>query len=141
MEKTDFKNLSADTSAIVSLDDEQLLEGRKLMENIFLKLLRIDEEDNIRWRGTLYDLVELARVAYDSGIVRDAQGYPMAFARLVKTICHNLHVRPPYSPYNIAARATRRKGVKRYTLVERFCYLKYVARVDNPIAMELEQIR
>lgn len=140
MGKTNTNELFANTTNSVKLTNEQLTEGRKAMENAFVALLNIDEKDNIYWTGSQTDLVELARVAYDGGIIRDKNGSPVSFAKLVKAVCAKLHTVAPYNPYNAAQLALRRKGVRNSTLLERFCWLKYVAGQDNPLSSELQKM-
>lgn len=140
MGKTIENKQLANTTSTAMLTDEQLTAGRKAMENAFVALLDIDEKENIYWMGSQTDLVELARVAYEGGIVRDRWGSPVPFAKLVKAVCAKLHTVAPYNPYNAAALALRRKGVRRSTLLERFCWLKYVAGQDNPLSMELQRM-
>lgn len=125
---------------ILTLTDKQLAEGRKALESTFVALLSIDEKENIYWTGSLTDLVEIARVAYEGGIVRDTSGCPMSFAKLVKAVCAKLHMPAPYNPYNAAARARQRKGVKNYTMLERFCWQKFVGGKANPIVSELRRM-
>lgn len=140
MGKTITKGLLAGTPAAASLTGSQLAEGRKIMEDTFAALLGIDERENIYWTGSLTDLVELARVAYEGGAVRDSQGCPLPFAKLVNTVCAKLHICPPYNPYNAAARARQRKGVRGCTMLERFCWQKFVGGKDNPIFSELRKM-
>jgi len=140
MGKTIRKELFANIANTAPLTREQLAAGRKAMEAAFVALLAIDERENIYWTGSQTDLVELARVAYEGGIVRDAQGSPVPFTKLVRAVFAKLHTVAPYNPYNAAALAQRRKGVRRSTLLERFCWLKYIAGHDNPLSAELQQM-
>jgi len=139
MEKKNLKIFSGKESGTWRLTNEQLAEGRKHMKDAFARLLAANEKDDIRWMGTQTDLMELAYLAYESGEMRDERGFPLTLAQLVREACNKLHVRQPYSPYNAAARARRRKGVRCHTLLERFCWLKFVAREDNPLTSELQK--
>lgn len=140
MGKTITNGLPAVSAAAATLTGQQLAEGRKIMEDSFVALLGIDERENIYWTGSLTDLVEIARVAYEGGAMRDSRGCPLPFAALVRAVCAKLHICPPYNPYNAAARARQRKGVRSSTMLERFCWQKFVGGNDNPIFSELRKM-
>lgn len=140
MEKTNFSALRVGNIRPCILTDEQRRQGRKIMENIFVGLLCADDGERMNWTGTQTDLVELAYVAYLGGVVREGDGSPATFASLVRRIFRKLNAREPYNLYNMAARARRRKGMRRHTLTERFCWQKFVAGVDNPLSEEIKRM-
>lgn len=133
MDKTNVFNLRQESIRPSALTDEQLRCGRRIMEDTFMRVLDSDNSERMRWTGTQTDLMELAYVAYQGGTVRDSHGCPATLASLVRRICCKLHTHVPYSPYNMAARARLRKGVKRPTLTERVSWMKFVEGEDNPL--------
>lgn len=138
MKEKNLKIVSVTEAQTVAPSAEQLVEGRKIMENTFVRLITAPADKQSRWVGTQSDLMELVYMAYESGAVRDKCGCPLSMAKLAGRACRRLHVKPPYNCYHAAARARQRKGVRRHTLVERFCWLKYVAGVDDPLSGELQ---
>lgn len=119
---------------------EQLAAGRKHLEEVFVKMLGIREDENKYWVGFQTDLVELVRLAWEAQLVRNADGTPASMAALVSKVFAALHMVEPANPYSVVARARRRKGVFRQTLLERYCWLKYVKGVENPLDQEIVAI-
>ena len=78
---------------------EQRDEGRKMMEEAFVRLMKESRKGHIRWTGTVKDLMELTYIAYRGCAVRHSDGSPAPMSELVREICARLHVRTPANPY------------------------------------------
>jgi hypothetical protein len=82
-------------------------------------LLAHSGDEQLQWRGSLTDLMELVGVVARAGLLYNDEGQPLCFAELARLTCRVLHVRLPRNPRNFLLRATRRKGLRSLTLVER----------------------
>ena len=111
---------------------EQRDEGRKMMEEAFVRLMKESRKGHIR-TGTVKDLMELTYIAYRGCAVRHSDGSPAPMSELVREICARLHVRTPANPYKVAVDAMARKGVRQQAYLERFCWLHFVAGMDAEI--------
>lgn len=119
------------------LTREQRDEGRKMMEDAFVRLMNESEKGHIRWTGTQKDLMELTYIAYRGCVVRHTDGSPALMSELARTICTRLGMHMPANPYKVAAKAMARKGVRQLAYLERFCWLHFVAGVADPTAAEI----
>ncbi len=79
--------------------------------------------EQLSWRGTKSDLLELLRVAYDSGEVMTADGVQMAFSEMVRRVFGVLHVSPVTNPYARLQRAEMRKGIRSVSMHQRLEYI------------------
>ena len=118
---------------------EQRDEGRKMMEEAFVRLMKESRKGYIRWTGTVKDLMELTYIAYRGCAVRHSDGSPAPMSELVREICARLHVRTPANPYKVAVDAMARKGVRQQAYLERFCWLHFVAGMADPTDAEIER--
>ncbi len=115
-----------------SITRDQLTESRRQMEQEFSVLLRADTP--LRWHGSQADLMELIYLVYANGNFRDADGYPLSMAELTRRTCHVFGLALPHNPYELAARAMRRKGQRRQRLLDRYAWLYCVAGVKHPLS-------
>jgi hypothetical protein len=101
----------------------QRRERRRMTEHCLAdalgSLLAHSEEEQLQWRGSLTDLMELVGVVARTGLLCNDEGQPLCFAELVRRTCQLLHVHQPRNPRNYLLRATRRKGLRQTPLVER----------------------
>ena len=79
--------------------------------------------EQLTWHGTKSDLLELLRVAYDSGEVMTADGVQMAFSEMVRRVFGVLHVSPVTNPYARLQRAEMRKGIRSVSMHQRLEYI------------------
>ncbi len=117
--------------------DEQMATGRRELGESFVRLLSSRYDDNLYWVGLQTDLLEVVRIVFDDGLVRDRAGVPLPLLHLVRHSCAVLHQYMPRNPYSLMQRARRRKGVRRQTMLERYCWRKYVQGVPDPLADEV----
>ena len=116
---------------------EQLAAGRQHMEKAFLRLIAVSDRDNYYWVGLHTDLLEIIYLVFLDNLVRDAQGTPLPLARLIEHTYAVLHMCVPANPYSLIRRARRRKGVRRTTMLQRYCWRLYVEGVTDPLADEV----
>ena len=117
--------------------DEQMAAGRRALGESFVRLLSSRYDDNLYWVGLQTDLLEVVRIVFDDGLVRDRSGVPLPLLHLVRHSCAVLHQYMPRNPYSLMQRARRRKGVRRQTMLERYCWRKYVQGIADPLADEV----
>lgn len=120
-----------------SLTAEQRRQARTEMAGRLLGFLNVADRDNYYWVGSQRDLLELAYTAWLDGAVRDPQGRPIAFAALASRVCAKLHMPLPRNVYDTAAKARQRKGIVSDTLLNRYCFLRFVRGNDDPLAGEV----
>lgn len=118
---------------------EQRDEGRRMMEEAFVRLMDESGKGGIRWKGTLADLMELTYIAYRGCVVRHSDGSPASMSELARTICSRLRVHMPANPYKVAAKAMARKGIRQRAYLERFCWLHFVAGMARPTDAEISR--
>lgn len=117
--------------------DEQMAAGRRSLGESFVRLLSSRYDDNLYWVGLQTDLLEVVRIVFDDGLVRDPVGVPLPLLHLVRHSCAVFHQYMPRNPYSLMQRARRRKGIRRQTMLERYCWRKYVQGVADPLADEV----
>ena len=119
------------TTPAQNVSREQIAESRQRLEHEFSRLLHA--ESPLLWKGTRSDLMELVYLIYVNGNFRDADGYPLSMAELTRRVCRVFDLPAPYNPYERAARAMNRKGLRRHRLLERYAWLYCVAGVEHPL--------
>lgn len=122
-----------------TMKTQQEKEARRRLTEEFAELLRLRPEDGLRWTGSLYDLMEVAHIAYTQGTIRDAEGCVCTFLELARRICTVLHVAMPRNPRCYATRAEQRKGVRRGPFIERYTWQLFRSRIANPLRSALEK--
>lgn len=83
-------------------------------------LLAHDSADGLRWHGTRTDLIEMVHILYESCEIRDEDGLPIAFNRLVERCCRVLGEKVPRNPCTYLSHARQCQGVKRAPLLLRY---------------------
>ena len=87
-------------------------------------LLRREPREGLSWRGSSKDLMEALHAAFTTGMIADDGGDDddgtLSFRQMVRRACGVLHVSEPRNPYEAAARAERRKGLRRTPFIERY---------------------
>ena len=86
-------------------------------------LLRREPREGLSWRGSSKDLMEALHAAFTTGMIADDggdDGGTLPFRQMVRRACGVLHVSEPHNPYEAAARAERRKGLRRTPFIERY---------------------
>ncbi len=100
------------------------------------RLLSHEPEEGLGWNGTGLDLMEALHVVFATGMLEDDEGCMLQYRSIVGRACRVLHVREPRNPYEVAAKAARRKGIRRTTFMRRY-QLKLGRDVATPF---LDQI-
>lgn len=119
------------------VSDEQRLEGRKEMALRLLFFLHVADRDNYYWTGSQIDLAEMAYHAWVHGSVRNKAGHPLPLKAIARRLFAKLHMPMPCNLYATVARARKRKGIVRDTLLNRYCYLRFTKGVTDPIGREV----
>lgn len=95
-------------------------ETERLMAREVAQVLGHHADENLHWRGTVTDLMEVLHRAFTTCLLTDADGLILSFTAIVTRACEVLHVRRPSNPYETASRACRRKGLQRVTYLQRY---------------------
>ena len=115
MEKNTEQNLAVVRERMMRLRQvrEQLAEEVRL-------LMTHTEEEQLRWTGSVTDLMEALYCAFEQEVVTDEDGIPASFREIVRQCCRLLHVKMPSNPYETATRGRQRKGVKNSNYLIRY---------------------
>lgn len=84
--------------------------------------------EQLSWHGTKSDLLELLRVAYDSGEVMTADGVQMTFLEMVRRVFGVFGMSLVNNPYARLQRAEMRKGIRSVSMQQR---LEYIAENEG----------
>lgn len=141
MNRTQKQSAQSRRRVAGAVTEEQVRMGREHMIGAFLSVMASGNTDSLYWTGTQTDLIEIVYSIYNMHIMHHDDGTPCQFAWLVRRACAVLHMPEPVNPSVVAAKALRRKGVKQMTMAERYAWQKYVAGVDNPLRMEITDMR
>lgn len=86
-------------------------------------LLNHTAEENLRWKSTKTDLIQMVHILYESEEVRDNEGLAVTFKELVERFCLLLHVAVPKNPHTFVGQANNCQGIKRQRLLLRYMKL------------------
>lgn len=100
------------------------------------RLLNRNDDEGLSWAGSRRDLVEALHVAFSTGLIEDGEGCQLTFKNMVGRACNVLHIAPPNDPYELAARAHRRKGRQRSTFMRRY-ELMLSRQVETPFLQHI----
>lgn len=73
-----------------------------------------------RWVGTKQDLYMMVHILYESEELRDDDGLPVCFTKLVERVCEIVGVKMTKNPMQYIYQAKRCCGVKRQPLLLRY---------------------
>lgn len=90
----------------VGLQEQQ---AKDAMRETFVKLMKLKQEDGVRWVGTVSDLVELAHMMWYDGASIDECGRLLNFSDTVSRLCGALGVKPPRKPHTVMNNIRKRK--------------------------------
>ncbi|MGN1262815.1 MAG: hypothetical protein ACI4TW_02165 [Prevotella sp.] len=99
---------------------QQQKTAETLLTKEFVGLITRDTDESTTWGSSLCDLIEIAHIAYMQGTVCKENGCPCSFQELVTAACTATHMRKPSNPYAYALRASRRKGMRACSFLERY---------------------
>ena len=116
--------------------EEQLNE--RIIKN-FYDLLNSSEEDGLYWTGLTCDLIDLAHIVWESGLLLDNNGHPMEFRMIVHLICKVLHVHEPRNPSSVITSVRARKNVRVSSIQERYLYLIQHGKIIDPMRMDIRR--
>lgn len=80
------------------------------MRNTFERLMRLPEGSQVRWLGTVSDLVELVHMMWYDGLTIDEHGQVLNFSTTVNLLCERLHLRSPRKPNTVMNNVRKRKN-------------------------------
>ena len=120
-------------------EEEKHLTAR-IVDN-FCDLINRSEEEGLYWTGLQCDLIELAHMVWQSGMLTDMQGRPMEFQSIVRHICRVLHVREPRNPSSVISSVRARKNVRVGPLRDRYLQLVSKANIKDPMRLEIRRKR
>lgn len=86
-------------------------------------LLNHTAEENLRWKSTKTDLIQMVHILYESEEVRDDEGLAVTFKELVERFCMLLHVAVPNNPYAYVRRGDICQGIRKQKLLIRYLNL------------------
>lgn len=132
-----FDECRPDGSDCRRVSREELAQGRKEMCGRLIALLGVADRDNYYWVEAKSDLIEMAYETWLDGTLRDPQGNPISYAAIARRVFAKLHMPLPRNIYSVAARARARKGITRTTMLDRYCFLRYVRGKDDPLADDI----
>lgn len=118
-------------------EEEDRLTAR-IVDN-FYDLINRSEEEGLYWTGLQCDLIELAHIVWESGLLTDRCGRPMEFQSIVRHICRVLHVNEPRNPSSVISSVRARKNVRVGPLRERYLQLISKAKIQDPMRLEIRR--
>ncbi|WP_456103655.1 hypothetical protein [Prevotella sp.] len=118
-----------------SKEDEELLD-KKIIKN-FYELLNSSEEDGLYWTGMTCDLIDLAHIVWESGLLLDDNGHPMEFREIVHTICKVLHVHEPRNPSSVISAVRARKNIRVSSIRDRYLHLIHDGKILDPMRLDI----
>lgn len=96
-------------------------EARVRLTDELLELLETAKKENVEWKGSMADLMEVVHIAYKMGKICKEDGSMCQFSYIVSHTCLLLNVKEPTHPRQTAFHSERRKGVKRESFLVRYC--------------------
>lgn len=103
-----------------AIEKSKQREARVRLTIELLELLEKARKENVRWKGSVTDLMEVVHIAYQTGRVCNPDGSLCQFGDMVSRTCLLLNIRMPVHPRQTAFSAEQRKGVKRDTFFVRY---------------------
>ena len=80
------------------------------MRNTFERLMRLPDGSQVRWLGTVSDLVELVHMMWYDGLTIDEHGQVLNFSTTVNLLCERLHLSSPRKPNTVMNNVRKRKN-------------------------------
>ena len=124
-----------------TLSKEMIRQLEKQLASEVGELLKCNESDNLRWKGTQSDLIEALYVAFTTFSLHDDEGQGLSFIHIVRSVCNIVHMPIPRNPYELASRSRRRKGVRRLTYMERYAYKMMMQPDERPLWRQIDNIQ
>lgn len=85
-------------------------QAKDAMRNTFERLMRLPEGSQVRWLGTVSDLVELVHMMWYDGLTIDEHGQVLNFSTTVNLLCERLNLRSPRKPNTVMNNVRKRKN-------------------------------
>ncbi len=85
-------------------------QAKDAMRNTFERLMRLPDGNQVRWLGTVSDLVELVHMMWYDGLTIDEHGQVLNFSTTVNLLCERLHLRSPRKPNTVMNNVRKRKN-------------------------------
>ena len=92
-------------------------EAKDAMKNTFCRLMLLPAAGEVRWLGTVSDLVELVHMMWYDGLTIDEHGQVLNFSTSVNRLCERLGLRAPRKPNTVMNNIRNRKNYDRMLLV------------------------
>ena len=85
-------------------------QAKDAMRNTFERLMRLPEDSQVRWLGTVSDLVELVHMMWYDGLTIDEHGQVLNFSTTVNLLCERLNLPSPRKPNTVMNNVRKRKN-------------------------------
>lgn len=85
-------------------------QAKDAMRNTFERLMRLPEGSQVRWLGTVSDLVELVHMMWYDGLTIDEHGQVLNFSTTVNLLCERLNLPSPRKPNTVMNNVRKRKN-------------------------------
>ena len=92
-------------------------EAKDAMKNTFCRLMLLPAAGEVRWLGTVSDLVELVHMMWYDGLTIDEHGQVLNFSTSVNRLCERLGLRAPRKTNTVMNNIRNRKNYDRMLLV------------------------
>ena len=92
-------------------------EAKDAMKNTFCRLMLLPTAGEVRWLGTVSDLVELVHMMWYDGLTIDEHGQVLNFSTSVNRLCERLGLRAPRKPNTVMNNIRNRKNYDRMLIV------------------------
>lgn len=92
-------------------------EAKDAMKNTFCRLMLLPAAGEVRWLGTVSDLVELVHMMWYDGLTIDEHGQVLNFSTSVNRLCERLGLHAPRKPNTVMNNIRNRKNYDRMLLV------------------------
>lgn len=106
----------------------------------FHKIMILDGSSHYRWRGTLIDLMELTHSVWLTGEFSGKDGRPLSFITMAKHVCQVMHRREVANPFVLVNHATKRKGVRGMSVIDRYTKLRVQYLTEFPMDLDIKCI-
>lgn len=105
----------------IAIERNREREARVRLTDELLELLETAKKENVRWEGSMADLMEVAHIAYKMGRLCNDDGSMCQFGYIVSHTCLLLNVKAPAHPRQAAFHSEHRKGIKQDCFLKRYC--------------------